>query len=999
MMEHLQILHLNGGKQKQAQWSMLNDGTLSKFAVLAVVEPYLYVDPETGGAQCGTHRHWRPLSPTVHREDSYVRYAYRAMLWIHADVQATQVPVPSYDIAAATIETPGGAVLVVAAYDPDEGDDVAERDRKLQRKLACIRQAIDKTRREKGESVEVILCTDFNRHDSLWGAPEDIVRRRRDEGVPIIHLAHEYGLQSLLPAGTVTWEHHSGRYWSTVDVVMASARLVNRLIRCQIHEQDHGSDHRPIVIEFDGQGPPRQSPRTRLLPDKADWHHIGRETRHKLKAITLPGAITPAGLDAAAESFMEVVVEVVHNRVPRARPSPHAKRWWTADLTLLRSSLSSARNRVTTLRRRGADTSEAQVAFQTIRREYFRLIEKQKKLHWKDFLQDPSNIWKASRFTRMASQTAAIPTLVQGVMIAKTDEDKANMLMDTFYPIPPESRPGQKSSQRAGKVATSKVPKELPPITEEEIRQAIFRFNPKKAPGADEITFEMWRRLLQYIGPWIQWIYQTSANLGYVPKSWRTANIVALKKPGKADYTMPKAYRPISLLPTISKGLEAIMASRLSYLAERYSLLPTNHFGARKQRSCEQALDVLVERIFEAWRGNRVLSLVTFDVQGAFNGVHPAVLEGRLRERGVPEGMVKWIRSFCDQRTGSVVVGNHTSALTPIPHAGIPQGSPLSPILYVFYNSNLVEGRIGADGGSLGFIDDFTAWRTGATCAETTRKLQSEVLRSAAQWSRESGATFEADKTGFIHFERRPTDPDTIRPLRFLGKEIEAQEKVKILGVVFDAKLQMKSHIDKVVRAATKKCLAIRRLRGVRPKQMRQLYRTAIAPTADYAASTWFARGRRGLQDHIARLNRIQRMGAQAIIGAFRTVSTAVLQDEAGLEPVERRLARKVAKHTLDVRSLPQTHPLWTIMNGMQGRGDRHKSPLFETWSRHHDTIQRTKAQGMMAKLPYVLPPWHDLRGLSSSSAKLKPAVSISASSRRHRSTRCCTLMLRSGMD
>ena len=71
------------------------------------------------------------------------------------------------------------------------------------------------------------------------------------------------------------------------------------------------------------------------------------------------------------------------------------------------------------------------------------------------------------------------------------------------------------------------------------------------------------------------------------------------------------------------------------------------------------------------------------------------------------------------------------------------------------------------------------------------------------------------------------------------------------------------------------------------------------------------------MQDHIARLSRIQRMGAQAVIGAFRTVSTAVLQDEAGLELVENRLARKTAKHTLDVRSLPHTHPLWTIMNGV----------------------------------------------------------------------------------
>ena len=276
----------------------------------------------------------------------------------------------------------------------------------------------------------------------------------------------------------------------------------------------------------------------------------------------------------------------------------------------------------------------------------------------------------------MASQTVAIPTLVQDATTAETDEDKANMLRGGFFPVPPEPISGHKSNQSAEKVATSKVPKELPRIIEEEIQQAVFRSNPKKAPGVDEITFEMWKRLLQYIGPWIHWLYQTSVDLGYVPKSWRTARIVALKKPGKADYTIPKAYRPISLLPTISIGLEVIMASRLSYLAERYSLLPTNHFGTRKQRSCEQALDVLVERIFEAWRRNRVLSLVTFDVQRAFDGVHPAVLEERLRERCIPESMVKWIRSFCEQRTGSVVVGSYTSALTPITHAGIPQDSP-----------------------------------------------------------------------------------------------------------------------------------------------------------------------------------------------------------------------------------------------------------------------------------------------------------------------------------
>ena len=168
-----------------------------------------------------------------------------------------------------------------------------------------------------------------------------------------------------------------------------------------------------------------------------------------------------------------------------------------------------------------------------------------------------------------------------------------------------------------------------------------------------------------------------------MPKAWKIAKIVTIRKPRKADYTVPKAFRPISLLQTISKGLEAVVAARLSYLTENLYLLPPNHFGGRPRRSAEHALNVLVERIYQAWRKYKILTLISFDVKGAFNSVHSDVLVRRLRERRALEQAVRWISDFCTGRKAKVVVGKYESEVKGIDFPRIPQGSPLSPLLYI----------------------------------------------------------------------------------------------------------------------------------------------------------------------------------------------------------------------------------------------------------------------------------------------------------------------------
>jgi hypothetical protein len=266
-------------------------------------------------------------------------------------------------------------------------------------------------------------------------------------------------------------------------------------------------------------------------------------------------------------------------------------------------------------------------------------------------------------------------------------------------------------------------------------------------------------------------LYTASIELGYTPKQWKIAMIVTLRKPGKADYTILKAFRPISLLPTISKGLEAVVVARLSYLVEKHDLLPDNHFSARPRRSAEQALNVLVERVHQAWRSRKVLTLVSFDVKGAFNGVYASILRQRLAERRVPHQAVKWIEDFCLKRQARVTVGNYESEVKRIDFAGIPQGLPLSPLLYIFYNADLVEHRIDGKGGALGFVDDFNAWVVGKDEEQNTRAIQESILPHAERWAKQSGAMFEADKTSLIHFTRR-ADPDDSQPIYFGGTAI-----------------------------------------------------------------------------------------------------------------------------------------------------------------------------------------------------------------------------------
>ena len=520
---------------------------------------------------------------------------------------------------------------------------------------------------ERHRTAEQILLGDFNLHHPLWGG---LNRGQTDpETDDLIDIIGDFALHGALPPGTVTYEE--GRTRSTIDLCYVMTGLTDKVVKCEVDRSlDHDSDHLPIstTLDLTVQQLEKKSRRAwKRLDEKA----YRTALRQYVPPLRRP--LTKTALDTYAGEIATALQNAISKAVPETQPSRYSREGWTEECAAV---LAKAKR----LKRAHSrhNTEETWEAYRVARNHKARTISKALRKAHQDRIEkaaeSPETLWKLAKWARTrhnqsARTTPAIrhPDTQQELI---ESADKAELFRDVFFPTPPEADLEDIENAEYNDQI------EMPVIEEKEVRTAIRGASPLKAPGPDGITNKALQVGIDLIAAHLTRIFNQSLKLGYCPGAFRASITAVLRKPDKPNYAVPKAYRPIALLNTIGKTMDAVIARRLSYLIETHHVLPPQHMGGRKHRSTEHALHAVTAKIYDRWnqgRNGQVASLLLLDVSGAFDNVAHKRLLHNLRKRRVDEKTVRWVASFLSDRHTHIIVDEFKSEPYAI-NTGIPQG-------------------------------------------------------------------------------------------------------------------------------------------------------------------------------------------------------------------------------------------------------------------------------------------------------------------------------------
>ena len=174
------------------------------------------------------------------------------------------------------------------------------------------------------------------------------------------------------------------------------------------------------------------------------------------------------------------------------------------------------------------------------------------------------------------------------------------------------------------------------------------------------------------------------------PSKWKLGRVIPLHKGGGKSHLVPESFRPISLLPSVSKLAEKVVQLQISRHMDNFHLWHGNLHSYRKNHSTASALAQVSDTTFQASDEKEIAAVIAVDESAAFDSLSHQILLNKLQLYGMHSNTIEWIEDYLSARSQYVTIGAQDSSIKSL-STGIPQGSILGPTLFNVYINDFPE--------------------------------------------------------------------------------------------------------------------------------------------------------------------------------------------------------------------------------------------------------------------------------------------------------------------
>lgn len=627
------------------------------------------------------------------------------------------------------------------------------------------------------------------------------------------------------------WPSDTNRLPDVIDffVTKGLSRLHYQIESCL----DADTNHVPVILTI-GTTAFNINKRQQLYNNKTDWHNVRDLIENKIDLrIALK---TEADIDNATRDLTILIQESCWSCTPSLE-CPNKSRTYSE---AIRQSILEKRRlrRVWHTSRHPSDKRELNKASKKLKT----LISEANTVALESYLEGLTptsatdySLWRACKNYNRPTMHKPPLRNSDGSWV-KSPQEKANRFA---YHLSQVFKPNDANTTADETEIDNIIGQDLqldPPIKSvkpSEVISTIKSMDNNKAPGFDLIDKKVLGELPRKAIVYITYLFNAILRVGYFPALWKVSQIIMIHKPGKPAHEV-SSYRPISLLPILSKLFEKVLLRRLSSVLKEKYIIPDHQFGFRKEHATTEQIHRVCRTIRKAFEKKEYCSAAFLDIQQAFDRVWHKGLLCKIKAL-LPSTYFHTLKSYLQNRIFQVKENDCTSEFYEI-RAGVPQGSVLGPVLYSLYTSDLPQSP---ECTVATFADDTALLASSPSPAQASELLQ-HGLNKMENWLAKWRIAASVSKSVHITFTlRRENCP----PVTLNGSKLPHQDTVKYLGMHLDRRLTWKKHLQTKRDQVNLRYKGLYWLMGKNSKLTTDnkilLYNTMLKPIWTYGIELW----------------------------------------------------------------------------------------------------------------------------------------------------------------